>query len=157
MKCCKVKSPKILDYDPREFECLDKFYYSIFDIELLELVNEEQRYVIPSQTNNFKGFAMTTLRDENFNPLESSILLVDGTRLTPRNPNSNISQNIFQEILTIKFLNSKYDTVHAQSVYNDNGSGYITKADTEYFSINGASGRFKDATPHVKIVYDNEG
>ena len=163
MSCCNKQISKIEYYDSSKFECIDKFYYRILDdnnnltVEFLDVVNNEQVYVFPPKTRNYKGFAMMKLTTADFSqPIVFSTILFDGTRITPRNEFSSFTDKMYHETVTIKFLNTEYDIIEAQSIYIDGGNSYITTEDAEYFAINSASGRFQGAT-HIKIIYDNDG
>lgn len=163
MSCCNKKISKIEYYDSSKFDCIDKFYYRLLDdndnvtVEFLDVVNNEQVYVFPPKTRSYKGFAMMKLTTADFSqPIVFSTILFDGTRITPRNEFSSFTDKMYHETVTIKFLDTEYDIIEAQSIYIDGGNSYVTTEDAEYFTINSASGRFKGAT-HIKIIYDNNG
>lgn len=160
-RCCSIRHKKY-DYDHHKYNCIGEYYYKVLDedgnnvAEFLYVVNDEIKYTYPQEKKNYKGFAMLQLTDKDFNSLSNTVILYDGTRISPSNKYSGITSNMYHEIITIKLLDLKNATIEAQSLYRDDGTTFLSTTPQEYFSVTSSSTIFKCVTD-ILIIYDNDG
>lgn len=94
------------------------------------------------------------MTNENYNPLLNTRISFDGTRVPAKNPNSLISKNQYFERVFIR--DNDGDELEAQSIYDDEGSGFTTVISQVKYVGLGGTGKYSNVS-HVIIKFDNEG